>query len=214
MIIATICCRAGSTRVPNKALQEVGGITLLQRAIRQAKRLFSRVIVSTDGKEIARLARYENAEVISRPKELATSSASKWLVFRHLVEHVDCERVVDLDVGCPFREDSDVLATVEMLADYSIAQTAYISDRNPYFNMVHEDGGVVIPSMVTNSQDAPVVFSLSPAVFAFKVGALRYYNHWSECAMGLHIIPRERAWDIDTMFDLEVARLLWTSSKQ
>lgn len=195
-------------RVPNKAFLEVGGKTLLEIAVRQAQEVFANVVVSSDSQPILQMARELGAEVVNRPGKLATDRASKWDVFKHLATQIECTRIVDLDVGCPFRSQEDISICAQMLADHDIVQTAYVADRNPYFNMVMPDGVVILPRGVVNSQDAPIVYSLSPAVFAFKVAVLEQYAHWSEYPMGLHIIPRDRAWDIDTPFDALVAKLL------
>jgi CMP-N,N'-diacetyllegionaminic acid synthase len=219
MILASICCRGGSMRVPNKALRVVGGMTLLERKIKQAKRVFTRVIVSTDSPEIGRPAWELGAEVLRRPPHLATSDASKWDVFRHLVDEKTCDTLVDLDISCPFVDDEDIRRCVDKLIktpNYDVVATAYEPERNPYFNMVENPftgGGLqywkrVCTSNVANSAEAPEVYALSPAVFAIQTPALFAYDHWSQAAMGILVIPRARGFDIDTEFDLKVAQLL------
>ena len=210
MIIGAVCCRAGSERVPDKGLQKIGGKTLLEIAIDQAKRVFNTVVVSSDSEEMLEIADFRKCVLVRRTKDEAGPRVSKWDTFRHLVDQFPCDRLVDLDVGCPFRTVESIRMVVEMLADYEVAQTMYESDRNPYFNMVDDKGWVVCPSNdpVTRGQDAPKVYSLSPAVFGLRTPALWKYSHWSSFRIGRVLIDRAEAWDIDTPFDLEVARLL------
>jgi len=191
-------------------MQIVGGMTLFERALRQAQVSAEKVVVSTDIPEILNRKWGYDVEVIERPPELATPTASKWDVFRHIAVNFKCARIIDLDVGCPFRTIESIQLVIGMLDNYEIAQTMYIADRNPYFNMVDDTGRILCSSEkpVVNSQDAPIVYALSPAVFGLRIEALGKYEHWSQTQIGRVIIPREWAWDIDTPFDLEVAKLL------
>jgi CMP-N-acetylneuraminic acid synthetase len=224
VIVASVCARGGSRGVPRKALREVGGKTLLSRAIgcaREARRV-DRVVVSTDDPEIAEAAQAAGAEVpFLRPADLATDDAPKWEVFRHLVAQLNAagsvvDVLVDLDVGTPLRLPSDVEACVESLlaGDDDLVTTAYPSERNPYFNMVQVDAAglarVVVPlaGAVHNRQAAPRVYSLSPAVYAIRATCLGRVGHWSLARMRIQIVPRERAWDIDEELDLVVAEAL------
>ena len=102
-----------------------------------------------------------------RPAHLASDGASKWDVFRHLVETLeaqdDCavDVLVDLDSGVPLRLPEDVDNTVDVLlsGDADVAITAYEAERNPYFNMVeHRNGGAV--TIVKQPRDTD---HLSPA---------------------------------------------------
>lgn len=207
MIIGAVCCRAGSERIPNKGLQKIGGKTLLEIAIDHAKQVFNIVAVSSDSEEMLEIADFKGCVLVRRTKQQATGK-NKWLTFRHLVEEVPCERLIDLDVGCPFRTIESIRRVVELLADYEVAQTMYEADRNPYFNMVGEQGRVVIPGCITRSQDAPKVYALSPAVFGLRTNVLWRHEHWSGLRLGRALVSRKEGWDIDTPFDLEVARLL------
>lgn len=57
---------------------------------------------------------------------------------------------------------------------------------------------------------APVVYSLSPAVFAIKRDTLFKYKHWSEAICKINPIPREFALDIDTELDFKIVEYLIT----
>ncbi|HXH25463.1 MAG TPA: acylneuraminate cytidylyltransferase family protein [Vicinamibacterales bacterium] len=224
-VLGVICCRGGSKGVPRKSLRSVAGRPLIAHAIQCARECpaLDALIVSTDDSEIARVAAEWGAQVpFPRPAELAQDDSSKWDVFRHAVEEWErrggrrVDVLVDLDTGVPMRTPADVEGCVrELLATGAdVVATAYIPERNPYFNMV-EDGPdgfvrVVKPSArpVTRRQDAPVVHALSPAVWVVRREALWACEHWSRARMRVHIIPRERALDIDTPFDLRIVEWL------
>jgi N-acylneuraminate cytidylyltransferase/CMP-N,N'-diacetyllegionaminic acid synthase len=221
VIVGAVCARGGSRGVPGKALREVAGTTLLARAIDCALACpaLERVVVSTDDPEIAHAARERGAEVpFLRPAELATDEAPKWQVFRHLAGALEAagggavEVLADLDVGAPLRTAEDVAGAVAALGerpDLDLVVTAYPADRNPYFNQVElaPDGAARLskhpPRPIHNRQQAPAVYSLSPAVFAIRRDALGRHEHWSRARFGIYPLPRERAWDVDEEIDLE-----------
>ena len=64
-IIALICARGGSKGLPGKNIRLLAGRPLIAWAINQARAVkrISRIIVSTDSEEIARVARDAGAEV-------------------------------------------------------------------------------------------------------------------------------------------------------
>lgn len=220
MILGTICARKGSKGIPGKNLRPLLGHPLILHTMMQAWecKAFDRLIVSTDDKTIAALAEAHNIEVQMRPPELATDTASKWDVFKYIAEHNPCDILVDLDIGCPLRAPEDITDCLRKLQtdEFDVVATAYEAERNPYFNMVEkiEDiYGVVGRGQtsdyfwITRRQDAPPVWSLSPAVFAIKAHALGY-SHWSQSLLGIQVIPRERAWDIDTELDFQIVEYL------
>lgn len=225
VIVGAICARGGSRGVPRKNLRPIAGIPLIVRAIRcaQACTALDRIVVSTDDEEIASVARSEGAEVpFLRPAHLALDTSPKWPVFQHLVEtleardRVPIRAIADLDTGAPLRIPEDVSACLQLLGhgNADVVITASEADRNPYFNMVELDKAgfarVVkqLPAPITDRQSAPVVYSLSPSVFAIAREALDRYDHWSHAKVRLHVIPRERALDIDTETDFRYAEML------
>jgi N-acylneuraminate cytidylyltransferase/CMP-N,N'-diacetyllegionaminic acid synthase len=212
--------------VPRKSARLLEGRPLLAWAIESARaaRSIDRVVVSTDDAGMAEIGQQVGAEVpFLRPAELARDDSSKWDVFRHLVgtlEERDGYRtdvLVDLDAGAPLRAPEDVDATVALhiQSRAEVTCTAYEPERNPYFNMVKMggDGWARVVNRgakpIVNRQQAPVVYSLSPAVFTVRTEALWRYDHWSQVErLNVHVIPRERAMDVDTELDLELVELL------
>ena len=222
MILGVVCARGGSKGVPGKNMRLLNGHPLIVYTLGDASECeqIDKIVVSTDDPKIKEYV-HRVVNVQPRPAELATDTASKWDVFRYIAEQNNLKQddiLVDLDIGCPLRASRDITACVEKLqaGNFDVVATAYESDRNPYFNMVEEGGGghyYVFASgehnhLITRRQDAPVVYSLSPAVFAIKAWALFKYKHWSEARLGIVVIPRERAWDVDTPLDFEIVEFL------
>jgi N-acylneuraminate cytidylyltransferase len=115
-IIAIIPARGGSKRIPHKNLFPLAGKPLIVHSIEQAKqsKLVNRVIVSTDDDEIANVSRQYGAEVILRPEELSTDTASSESVLIHVLEYLEKNEsfypdiLVFIQCTSPLRRMSDI----------------------------------------------------------------------------------------------------------
>lgn len=225
-IVGSICARGGSKGVARKNIRPLNGKPLIYYTIECARACseLDRTIISTDDKEFAQIALQYGAEVpFMRPAHLAQDTSSKWDVFRHVVETLEAQDkrrvdiLVDVDTGVPLRKPEDITECIHtMLADdgVDVVVTAYVPDRNPYFNMVEIDENgfarVSKPQVnaITRRQDAPQVYGLSPAVYAIRRDALWKYDHWAHSKMKICLIPHERAVDIDTELDFRFVEFL------
>jgi N-acylneuraminate cytidylyltransferase len=82
--LAFIPARGGSKRLPGKNIKLFGGLPLIYYSIAFAKyNQFSKIIVSTDDDAIAEVAKLYGAEVLIRPKALATDIATTAAAARH-----------------------------------------------------------------------------------------------------------------------------------
>jgi N-acylneuraminate cytidylyltransferase/CMP-N,N'-diacetyllegionaminic acid synthase len=231
MILATICCRGGSKGVPGKNIKHLHGKPLIAYTIETANKslLINDLIISTDDDSIAEVAKQFGAKVpFMRPADLATDASSKWPVFVHAVEEYEkltgdtVEYLVDLDVTVPLKSAEDIDGAIKKAMDnptVDVVITGYEPERNPYFNMmeVRKDGLAEIVKKtevpIVRRQDAPKVYSLTPAAYVIKKSALYAYEHWSKAKCMIHEIPRERAVDIDTEIDFKIVEFLMDYSK-
>ncbi len=219
--IASICARGGSTGLPRKNIKLLYGKPLIAYTIEQALACpeIQRVFVSTDDQEIAEVARNAGAEVpVLRPAELASSSAAKLPVIRHLVEAVEqmgvpVTRIVDLDPTSPLRLVADIQRCIDMLDDETdVVITAYPAEKNPYFNMVElkPDGNVGLVKQLAGGvvarQQAPVVYAMNASVYVWHRHTLQK-GLW-DGRTKLHVMPRERSIDIDNAIDFKLVELL------
>jgi CMP-N,N'-diacetyllegionaminic acid synthase len=227
-ILGLVAARSGSKGIPHKNIKLLGNKPLVAHTIECAMqaRCFTELVVSTDDEEVAAIVRGYEIPVIARPAVLATDTASKWDVFKHIVQKIECDILVDLDTGCPFREPEDITDTLRILrmGEADCVMTAYEAERNPYFNMVEKVvtenyrlvklsyNGSFDFQVITRRQDAPKVYSLSPSVLAIRAGAQTKFSHWSQSNMSIHVIPRLRALDIDTPDDWDMAE--WLMSRK
>ncbi|MGK5498594.1 cytidylyltransferase domain-containing protein [Streptomyces sp. URMC 125] len=144
-VLAVIPARGGSKGVPAKNLATVGGVPLVVRAVREclAARGVTHTVVSTDDPAIAEAARGAGAEVVERPSDIASDTATSEAAVLHAMD-VHAERHgreadVVLLVQCtsPFlvREDVEAVtaAVVEGGADSALTVA-------PFHGFVWRDG--------------------------------------------------------------------------
>lgn len=221
-VIATICARGGSVGVPRKNIKELNGKPLICYSIEQAKQcdFINEVYVSTDDEAIATIAQQAGALVpFMRPKTLADDKTSKLDVIQHLVEQIETNHqkidvIIDLDVTSPLREVNDIRNCFRLLTpDVDLVITGYLSNKNPYFNMVELDaGGFVNLSkrsevLYTSRQTTPKVYAMNASIYIWQRHALNN-SLWVNQHIKLYEMPEERSVDIDTPLDWKLVQLL------
>lgn len=87
-VLAIIPARGGSVGVPSKNILPLAGKPVISYAIDHARQSKSvtRIVVSTDSKEIAKAAKDCKCEVIMRPVEYATATARIDYALRHALD--------------------------------------------------------------------------------------------------------------------------------
>jgi CMP-N-acetylneuraminic acid synthetase len=220
---AFVFARGGSKGLPGKNIKPLAGKPLIQYSIESAasSRLIDQVFVSTDDIDIAEVARVNGAVVIDRPNELATDISPEWLSWRHAIEWVKehygpFDVFVSLPATSPLRSVEDIDGAIfklkEMKSDICISVTE--ASRSPYFNMVKQSeiGYVELVNKpetdVVRRQDAPKVFDITTVVYASTPDfILNNYGLFSGTVTSIDV-PKERAVDIDDIYDFKFAEVL------
>jgi CMP-N-acetylneuraminic acid synthetase len=224
-VIAFIFARGGSKGLPKKNILKLGDRPLLAWSIEQALEVeeIERVIVSTDSVEIAEIAKQYGAEVpFMRPKELSDDDASEWLAWRHALSHFResmgslPDVMVSVPTTAPLRLSSDIHNCIYEFkkGDADAVITVTDAHRSPYFNMVKPnfDGtvGLINPpvSHLARRQDAPVVYDMTTVCYVLRPEFVMTHNSIFEGKVRAVHVPAERAIDIDTLLDFQVAESL------
>lgn len=227
IILGAIFARGGSKGVPRKNIRPLAGKPLIAYAIETAlaSRYINRLIVSTDDKEIAAVARQYGAEVpFMRPAELARDDSPEWLAWQHAIQAMR-ERLteplrafISVPATSPLRAVEDVDACIEKLleSDADAVITVTPAARNPYFNMVTLDEAhtarLVMDAAqpIARRQDAPAVYDITTVAYAARPQFVLDHKSLFEGKIKAVIVPSERALDIDTELDFQFAEFLLT----
>lgn len=223
--VAFIFARGGSKGLPGKNIRLLGGKPLIAWSIEHAlsvKRI-ERVIVSTDSKEIAAVAKQYGAEVpFMRPAELAQDNSPEWLAWRHALDYLRessgslPKAMVSVPTTAPLRLPLDIEKCLNEYekGDADMIITITDAHRSPYFNMVktNADGtvGLVNPplSAISRRQDAPKVYDIATVCYVANPEFVMTHQDTFEGRIKAIHVPTERAIDIDTLLDFQIAESL------
>lgn len=221
-IICTICARGGSKGLPGKNSRLLLGKPLIAHTIEQALEsgLFSQVYVSTDCPDIAQISQEYGAVIpFLRPLELANDEAPKIAVIQHLVRFLEeegqiIETIVDLDPTSPLREIQDISQAMKLIEDGSdVVITGYLSNKNPYFNMVEKQQDHFVKlskqggELFVGRQAAPPIYAMNASIYVWNRESLNK-GIWDNQKIALYEMPVERSVDIDSILDWKMVEML------
>jgi CMP-N,N'-diacetyllegionaminic acid synthase len=164
-ILALIPARGGSKSILHKNLIMVAGKPLVAWSIEHAKqaKCVTRIIVSTDDDNIARVARDYGAEVIERPAEFATDTSPDLSTFYHALKHLWSaegympQLVVHLRPTMPLRLEGDIDRAIGMLlADPKATsiRSVSVAKQSPYKMWCGPSNGYITPFYNDDDRDA------------------------------------------------------------
>lgn len=158
-IVAIIPARGGSKSLPKKNIKPLCGKPLILWSIEAAKesKYIDRVVVSTEDKEIGGIAERGGAEVLWRPRELASDTATTVSVLQHALENIPLDIIVLLQPTSPIRinnlidraierfleSEADTLATGFIRHDYQWG-TFNNLPRQQLKGWFYDDGNIYI----------------------------------------------------------------------
>lgn len=226
-VIALIPARAGSKRVPNKNIRLLGGKPLIAYTIEAALRSknIDRIIVSTDSKKIASVAKEFGAEVpFLRPAKIAKSHSTEYEFHRHALDWLKAEEnfvpdyLVNLYPTSPFRTTDSIESAVDCILKDKRADTlrsVIKCSEHPYKMWVKRSHYMkaLIPTKSRNTQTQayhllPEVFIQNASIYIVKSSVVLKYKS----TIGDRILPfvmsEEESVDINRPIDFEMAELL------
>lgn len=174
-ILGLIPARGGSKGIPGKNLAMVCGRPLLAYTVDAAlgSRLLTRVILSTDSEEIARVGRSLGVDVpFMRPRELAADTTPTIDVIRHAIGAVSeagqtYEAVCLLQPTNPLRTsemiDRACEAFVACQADTLLSVLELPEHHHPHWALVQDDEGLL--HWATGQSDPPPRRQLLPPAY-------------------------------------------------
>lgn len=191
-ILGIIPARGGSKGIPGKNIKDFYGQPLIYWTIEPALKsgVLSRLIVSTDDDQIAKVAKSFGAEVpFKRPAELADDKSPTLLTVIHAVKYLrenanySPDFIFLLEPTFPGRQPQQIKEAVDLIlktkADSVISLVEVPGKYNPAWQFeVDNDGrtkiatGATFKEIVTRRQDLPKTYIRNGAVYLFKTGLL------------------------------------------
>lgn len=228
-ILCLIPARGGSKRVPGKNIRMLGGMPLITWTIKAAQEsgVVGDIIVSTDEREIAKVAQEYGASVPGlRPLELASDTSSSVDVALHALDqyeaqHDSVDGLLLLQPTSPFRSASTICRAVAMFEAYrGVRSVVSVKEANPHpaWCVQVEDGNEVKPlfgwdKFSLRSQDLEKIYALNGAVYLVSPEKLRTHRRFmTPDSVLLPLSNGIESIDIDTELDWQVAETVLRSS--
>ena len=218
--IAVIPARGGSRRVPRKNIRLLLGRPSIAYTIDAAleSKVFDRIVVTTDDEEIAAVARDFGAEVpFLRSAALSDDVTPVSAATADALDRAgeDYTSVAQLMPNCPLRSADDIRMSfarfLESGADSQISVTRF-GWQNPWWAAELDEKGRIIPRFpelaLVRSQDLPALFCPTGAVWWGRAAVIRERRTFHVEGKTGWEMPWQRAVDIDTEADWEMAEQL------
>lgn len=221
--LAVIPARGGSKGLPGKNLKEIGGKTLVARAVEAARAtdLFAKIVLSTDDPEIAAEGRRAGADVpCLRPAELASDTANILDVVRQLLDTIRSagepfyDVVALVEPTSPARtpgivvetvmaacsEGADAALTVSEVPHRYHSRKQLERDASGFAVHVHQEGASII-----NRQQLSASFIRNGMCYAVRTSALAT-GHGMIGSRARLLLVAGPVINIDDQSDLDLAR--------
>jgi CMP-N-acetylneuraminic acid synthetase len=230
-VLGLIGIRSGSKGVENKNIKYLYGKPLVGWIIEAAKKSKSitRLVISTDSEEYAKIAKELGAEIpCLRPAELATDFSPEIDYVTHILDWLKYnddyipDIVIRLMATVPLQEPDDIDKLVDILKTDSHASSAVVISEsrqhpikalkliddgfgsNKLVSYFSESGRDVTPIARQNYEKA----YFRANIIACKTETIYDTKSLTGDMVRYHIIPQERAIDIDNLVDFSIAELL------
>ena len=223
-IIAVIPARGGSKRIPHKNIKPFCGKSMIVYSIEAAKGtgIFDRIIVSTDSKEIASIAKESGAEIpFMRPAALADDYTGTDAVILDALKRL-MEDGEEIDYICciyataPFAKAEYIIKGYNILRDnnatscFSVTTYPFPIFRSLKINSQNRLEMFWPEYRETRSQDLPEAYhDAGQFYWADAKKYLKEKQFYSKDAVPV-ILPRYLVQDIDTPEDWETAEKMYS----
>jgi CMP-N,N'-diacetyllegionaminic acid synthase len=217
-VLGLIPARGGSKGVPNKNIRLLAGRPLLAytAAAAQASQCLTRIILSTDDEQIARVGRDCGLDApFLRPAELARDETPMLPVVQHAVRWLEA-RGERFDAVCllqptnPLRRAADIDRCIYLLelseADAVVTTLAVPAEFNPHWvYLAGEDGWLRLSTgeaaPISRRQDLPRAFHREGSVYVTRRDVLmEQHSLYGAYLAGCELSPAHRV-NIDTPED-------------
>lgn len=218
MVIGLITARANSLRLPGKNLLKIGGMTLIERTIKEAydSGIFDAVILTTDIPRRKIRINSDQFDLIfdERPADLCRSGTASEKVVKYIIEKYGLKKsdeIILLQPTSPLRKSGHIRKAYRLMKRsskpvHSVTETK--GDASWYFI---GSGNMAKPAV--KNGDGKKLLVLNGAVYAFKAGQFLKNNKIPFDSFVPLIMSMEESVDIDTEADYLHAKRMLISKK-
>ncbi|WP_339836286.1 acylneuraminate cytidylyltransferase family protein [uncultured Flavobacterium sp.] len=212
--IAIIPARGGSKRLPKKNINLLGEIPLIAHSILFAKKhaFIEEVYVSTDDKEIKKIALQYGAIVVDRPLSLSGDFETTVSALKHVLETVDeqVENVVLLQATNPLRPEKMLAEAFQLFQEQECDSLFTVSQKHHKLGKINNNKFEPFNYEIgQRSQDLEPLYYENGLLYITKAKLILDDIIISENAFPYQINHIFATLDIDTQEDFEYAEYLY-----
>ncbi len=213
-ITALIPARSGSKGVLKKNLKVLNGKPLIQWTIEAAAKsgVFSRIVVSTNDKEVLELASSLKVATLARPDELASDTAKASDVIKHFLdENPEITNLAYLQPTSPLRTGAHISDAVDQFFHSKIDCLISVTEVTQYPEFMYSlsPRGMLISEKEKQEirrQDMPIRVLANGAIYIAKTDILKINNYnFARCNAYAFPMVAEESIDLDTPTDFLIA---------
>lgn len=222
-ILGLVPARGGSRRVARKNLRQLGGRTLVRRALETALAAdrFATVALSSEDPDIlAEAESLDGVAVVRRPAELATDQARTLGVILHALVDLEGRGEAPYDavgvVQCttPFTAPEDLRGAIDHFtstAAPAVVTVSQVEAADHPLKLKRLEGDRLLPWLeddaMTPSQELPRLWTRNGALYLMRRATLEEGRILPDDVRAWEM-PPERSLDVDTPTDLAFAQFL------
>ncbi len=219
-ILAIIPARGGSKGVPRKNIKMLAGKPLLAWTIAEANKskLIDMCVVSTEDEEIKSVAEAWGGNVpFMRPAELAQDDTPGIEPVLHAMELMPgYDLIVLLQATSPLRTVEDIDGAIVHCMEKERESCVSVVEvtHSPYWMYRLDSQACLQPILKIEKEESyqrqklPKVYQLNGAVYVESVAFLKKTQGFVGNDTLGYVMPHERSYDIDTLFDFKIAEML------
>jgi CMP-N-acetylneuraminic acid synthetase len=224
-ILAIIPARGGSKGVPGKNIKLLGDKPLIAHAIECAigSKTVTKIVVSTDSDEIAKVAANYQVEIIKRPSALADDTSNVVTAAEHVYKFLNEEFdiVVLLQPTSPLRTANDLDNVITLLQENpesdGVISVVPMDDLHPARMYNLSEDNKLIPFLengeILRRQDLIPVYYRNGCFYAVRTKAFFEQKSFMVENKLAYIMNPEWLANIDTQRDFKLATLLYEDWK-
>ena len=201
-IVSVILARGGSKGIKKKNIIEIKNKPLIAFAIEASNNsLVDETWVSTDNEEIAYVSGKYGANILNRPKELATDTSKSEDALVHFANNVDFDILVFIQPTSPLLSETYINDGIKMMDEYDSVFSAYREHWIPRWTLDSKPIDWDIYDR-PRRQDVDVSYVENGSFYITTKENLLRSNLRYSGKIGVVEMPLGESFQIDTMEDL------------
>lgn len=215
-IVAIITARGGSKGLPRKNVLDLCGKPLIAHTIDAAikSNIFDKIVVTTEDQEIKEVSIQYGAEVINRPAELATDTASSIDVTEHSLTYLlnqgnTFSHFMLLQPTSPLRKENHIKESWEKYINQNANSLVSVVEVNhpPQKMLIENNNGAIVPltqweDLTKPRQQLEKAYQPNGAIYICNVEKFLENKNIFEKPLTIYKMNNKCSIDIDSSSDL------------